>query len=116
MAVAVPVCLAAEAVATSPLVKTTLFGQDINGGRIMAALGRSGAHFDPTRVDLFVDEVPVVRRGESLGEEAEAAANRRLRRREFALIAGLHAGTASARMWTTDLSEEYVRINAGYRS
>ena len=108
--------LAAEAVATSPLVKTTLFGQDINWGRIMAALGRSGAHFDPTRVDLFVDEVPVVRRGESLGEEAEAAANRRLRRREFALIAGLHAGTASARMWTTDLSEEYVRINAGYRS
>jgi glutamate N-acetyltransferase/amino-acid N-acetyltransferase len=108
--------LAAEAVATSPLVKTTLFGQDINWGRIMAALGRSGARFDPTRVDLFVDEVPVVRRGESLGEEAEAAANRRLRRREFALIAGLHAGTASARMWTTDLSEEYVRINAGYRS
>jgi glutamate N-acetyltransferase/amino-acid N-acetyltransferase len=108
--------LAAEAVATSPLVKTTLFGEDINWGRIMAALGRSGARFDPTRVDLFVDEVPVVRRGESLGEEAEAAANRRLRRREFALIAGLHAGTASARMWMTDLSEEYVRINAGYRS
>ena len=108
--------LAAEAVATSPLVKTTLFGQDINWGRIMAALGRSGARFDPTRVDLFVDEVPVVRRGESLGEKAEAAANRRLRRREFALIARLHAGTASTRMWTTDLSEEYVRINAGYRS
>jgi glutamate N-acetyltransferase / amino-acid N-acetyltransferase len=108
--------LAAEAVATSPLVKTTLFGEDINWGRIMGALGRSGARFDPTRVDLVVDEVPVVRRGESLGEKAEAAANRRLRRREFALIAGLHAGRASARMWTTDLSEEYVRINAGYRS
>ena len=108
--------LAAEAVATSPLVKTTLFGEDINWGRMLAALGRSGARFDPTRVDLWVDEVSVLRRGESLGDRAEAAANRRLRRREFALVAGLNAGSARARLWTTDLSEEYVRINAGYRS
>lgn len=107
---------AAEAVATSPLVKTTLFGQDINWGRVMAALGRSGARFDPERVDLFVDEVPVVRRGLGLGSRAEAAANRRLRRREFGLTAALHAGTATARLWTTDLSEAYIRINAGYRS
>jgi len=108
--------LAAEAVATSPLVKTTLFGEDINWGRIMAALGRSGARFDPDRVELSVDRVPVVRRGVSLGLRAEAAANRRLRRREFTLIAALHAGRAEARLWTTDLSEAYVRINAGYRS
>ena len=108
--------LAAEAVATSPLVKTTLFGEDINWGRILAALGRSGARFDPERVDLHVDELPVVRRGVSLGPRAEAAANRRLRRREFALIASLHAGRAAARLWTTDLTEAYVRINAGYRT
>jgi len=108
--------LAAEAVATSPLVKTTLFGEDINWGRIMAALGRSGARFDPERVDLHVDELPVVRRGMSLGPSAEAAANRRLRRREFALVASLGAGRAAARLWTTDLSEAYVRINAGYRT
>ena len=107
---------AAETVATSPLVKTTLFGEDINWGRIMAALGRSGARFDPERVDLSVDELPVVRNGLSLGPRAEAAANRRLRRREFALTASLHAGRAEARMWTTDLSEAYVRINAGYRT
>jgi glutamate N-acetyltransferase / amino-acid N-acetyltransferase len=108
--------LAAEAVATSPLVKTTLFGEDINWGRIVAAVGRSGARFDPERVDLHVDELPVVRRGVSVGPRAEAAANRRLRRREFALIASLHAGRAEARLWTTDLSEAYVRINAGYRT
>jgi glutamate N-acetyltransferase/amino-acid N-acetyltransferase len=108
--------LAAEAVATSPLVKTTLFGEDINWGRILAAAGRSGAAFDPERVDLFVDELPVVRRGVSLGSRAEAAANRRLRRREFALTVSLHAGRAAARLWTTDLSDAYVRINAGYRS
>lgn len=108
--------LAAETVATSPLVKTTLFGEDINWGRILAALGRSGASFDPDRVDLAVDDVPVVRRGVGLGPRAEAAANRRLRRREFALTVSLHAGRAAARFWTTDLSEAYVRINAGYRT
>jgi glutamate N-acetyltransferase/amino-acid N-acetyltransferase len=107
---------AAETVATSPLVKTTLFGEDINWGRIMAALGRSGARFDPDRVELSVDHVPVVRRGVSLGPRAETAANRRLQRREFVLTASLGAGDATARLWTTDLSEAYVRINAGYRS
>lgn len=108
--------LVAEAVATSPLVKTTLFGEDINWGRIVAAAGRSGARFDPERVDLFVDELPVVRRGVGQGARAEAAANRRLRRREFALTVFLHAGRATAQLWTTDLSDGYVRINAGYRS
>ncbi len=107
---------AAETVATSPLVKTTLFGEDINWGRIMAALGRSGARFDPEQVDISVDELPVVRRGVSVGPRAEAAANRRLRRREFALLVSLHAGRAAARLWTTDLTDAYVRINAGYRS
>ena len=107
---------AADTVATSPLVKTTLFGEDINWGRLMAALGRSGARFDPAKVDLFVDEVPVVRCGMTLGPRAEAAANRRLRRREFALVACLHAGRGAARLWPTDLSEAYVRINAGYRT
>jgi glutamate N-acetyltransferase/amino-acid N-acetyltransferase len=108
--------LAAEAVATSPLVKTTLFGEDINWGRVLAALGRSGARFDPGMVELSLDELPVVRRGVGLGPSAEAAANHRLRQREFALVAHLHAGHRTARLWTTDLSEGYVRINAGYRT
>jgi glutamate N-acetyltransferase/amino-acid N-acetyltransferase len=108
--------LAAEAVANSPLVKTTLFGEDINWGRVMAALGRSGAHFDPEAVDLSVDELPVVLGGAGLGPSAEAAANHRMREREFALVVHLHAGRAGSRLWTTDLSEGYVRINAGYRS
>jgi glutamate N-acetyltransferase / amino-acid N-acetyltransferase len=108
--------LAAETVANSPLVKTTLFGEDINWGRLMMALGRSGARFDPARVDLFVDGLAVVRRGETRGDRVEAAANRRLTRREFTLAADLHAGRSTARIWTTDLSEAYVRINAGYRT
>ncbi len=108
--------MAAEAVATSPLVKTTLFGQDMNWGRIMAALGRSGARFDPDAVEILVDELPVVRRGMSRGPEAEAAANERLHRREFTLVLRLRAGRAGARLFTTDLSEDYVKINAGYRT
>ncbi len=108
--------LAAEAVAGSPLVKTTLFGEDINWGRIMAALGRSGARFDPGAVDLAVDELLVVRAGAGLGPGAEETANHRMREREFALVADLHSGRATARLWTTDLSEGYVRINAGYRT
>ncbi len=108
--------LAAEAVATSPLVKTTLFGEDINWGRVLAALGRSGARFDPGTVDLWVDHVPVVRRGMGLGSGLEAAANQQLRQREFVLVANLQAGRMTSRLWTTDLSEGYVRINAGYRS
>jgi glutamate N-acetyltransferase/amino-acid N-acetyltransferase len=107
---------AAEAVANSPLVKTTLFGEDINWGRVMAALGRSGARFDPGAVDLSVDELQVVRRGAGLGPGAEEAANHRMRQREYALVAHLHVGRATARLWTTDLSEGYVRINAGYRT
>lgn len=107
---------AARTVAESPLVKTTLFGEDINWGRIMAALGRSGARFDPEAVDIAVDGVAVVRSGLGLGSAAEARANRRLARREFTLRIDLHAGRAAAHVWTTDLSEAYVRINAGYRT
>ncbi len=107
---------AAETVANSPLVKTTLFGEDINWGRVMAALGRSGARFDPAGVDLKVDEIAVVRGGLGLGQRAEGAANRRMKRREFRLGIQLQAGAAAAHVWTTDLSEAYVRINAGYRT
>jgi glutamate N-acetyltransferase/amino-acid N-acetyltransferase len=108
--------LAAEAVAHSPLVKTMLFGEDINWGRVMAALGRSGAAFDPQAVDLDIDELAVVRGGKGVGATVEAAVNDRMRQREFALAVDLHAGRASSRLWTTDLSDGYVRINAGYRS
>ncbi len=107
---------AAETVANSPLVKTTLFGEDINWGRVMGALGRSGARFDPEAVEIAVDEVPVVRRGIGLGPKAEAAANHRMKARSFAVAIHLHAGRGESRLWTTDLSEAYVRINAGYRS
>ena len=105
---------AAMTVANSPLVKTAWFGQDANWGRIMGALGRSGAVFDPNRVDIFVDDVPLVKNGLDAGQEAAAAAV--MRRPEFSVKIELRAGTASAEVLTCDLSIDYVKINADYRS
>ncbi len=108
--------IAATAVATSPLVKTAFFGEDCNWGRIMAALGASGIRFDPDRVDISLDGIAVVRGGISLGEGRERRAGTRMRRPEFTLAIDLHGGGGKAAILTTDLSEDYVRINAGYRS
>lgn len=108
--------VAARAVADSALVKTAFFGEDCNWGRIMAAIGASGIRFDPSRVEIALDTIPVVRQGVGLGAAAERQAAVRMRRSEFDLTIHLHEGTAEAVVLTTDLSEAYVRINAGYRS
>ncbi len=108
--------LAAMAVANSALVKTAFFGEDCNWGRIVAALGASGIRFDPGRVDISLDGIGVVRRGVGLGEGKERQAGERMRRPEFTLTIDLHGGAGGAAILTTDLSEDYVRINAGYRS
>lgn len=107
---------AAKAVADSPLVKTAFFGEDCNWGRIMSAIGASGIRFDPDRVEISVDRIPVVRHGLGLGAAAERRAAVRMRRPEFDVTIDLHGGTAEAVVLTTDLTEAYVRINAGYRS
>lgn len=108
--------LAAKAVATSCLVKTALFGEDANWGRIIAAIGRSGARIVQTRVDLSIGGITIVRNGVSLGANAEQRIAKVVKRKEFQIAANLHQGRATARIWTTDLSYDYVRINASYRS
>jgi len=100
----------------SPLVKTAFHGEDSNWGRIMVALGSAGVPLDPARVAIAVEDVPIVRGGVGLGAEAEEAANERMRQRSFTLTVDLGLGSAECRIWTTDLSEAYVRINAAYRS
>ncbi|MDR1546653.1 MAG: bifunctional glutamate N-acetyltransferase/amino-acid acetyltransferase ArgJ [Deltaproteobacteria bacterium] len=105
---------AARTVAESPLVKTAFFGRDANWGRVLAALGRSGARFDPYQVDLDLDEVPWVRGGRDNGREAEATAV--MNRREYRLSIDLKAGEASYVMLTCDFSHDYVSINGSYRS
>ena len=103
-------------VANSPLVKTALFGEDANWGRILAALGRSGVSFDPARVDLFFGAVPLVKQGRSLGPEQEIPASRILKKKAFTITVDLHLGRAKAAVYTCDLSLDYVRINADYRT
>ncbi|MFH0810694.1 MAG: bifunctional glutamate N-acetyltransferase/amino-acid acetyltransferase ArgJ [Pseudomonadota bacterium] len=107
---------AARAVANSPLVKTAIFGRDANWGRIMAALGRSGAGFDPARVAISFGAVPVVKDGLTLGGEAEAAAAREMEAEEIVLSIDLGAGKAEETVWTCDLTPEYIHINADYRT
>jgi glutamate N-acetyltransferase/amino-acid N-acetyltransferase len=107
---------AARTVALSPLVKTAMAGEDVNWGRIMAALGRSGARFDPERVSIAYGDHPVVENGLGLGPEAEAAAQQVLASGTFALNIHLHAGVFSDYYDTCDLTEDYIRINADYRS
>jgi glutamate N-acetyltransferase/amino-acid N-acetyltransferase len=107
---------AARTVANSNLVKTAFFGEDANWGRIIAALGRSGAHFDQHMVDIAFDDVYMVRHGLGQGAEVEARATAVLKKPEFVLTIDLHAGEATKDIYTCDFSLDYVKINADYRS
>jgi glutamate N-acetyltransferase/amino-acid N-acetyltransferase len=106
----------AKTIGTSNLVKTALFGEDANWGRVMAALGRAGVPLNPAKVSLSFGGVPMVRHGVGLGLGAERRIGKVFKRNEFAITVGLGQGTHRAHLWTTDLSYEYVRINASYRS
>ena len=106
----------ANTVATSSLVKTAWFGQDSNWGRIMAAIGRAGVAIIENRIAISYGDVPVVRRGIGLGQAAEEQANAVLRQREFTVTVQLGQGRAGATVWTSDLTLDYVKINASYRS
>jgi len=105
----------AETIATSPLVKTAFAGGDPNWGRIFAAAGRSGVNFDPSRVDIQMAGIPVLRRGQPLNFNERAASNRLLGK-HVPIIVNMRAGGAVARYWTCDFTAEYVRINASYRT
>ena len=107
---------AAETVAESKLFKTACFGEDANWGRIIAALGRSGANFDQLKVDIAFDGVLMVKEGLGQGKEREAEATKVLKQREFAVNIDLHQGQGAWEVYTCDLSIDYVKINADYRS
>lgn len=106
----------ADTIATSNLFKTALFGEDANWGRVMAAIGRSGIAIDPDRVTVRFDDIVMVRRGVGMGPEVEQKIAQIFKQKEFTVTVQLGQGQARAHMWTTDLSYDYVRINASYRS
>ena len=106
----------AYAIAHSPLVKTAFFASDPNLGRILAAVGYSGAEVRTEKVDLYLDEVLVVKGGgrhPAYRDELGVAA---MRKPEFTVRVVLNRGKADATVWTCDFSFDYVKINAEYRT
>jgi glutamate N-acetyltransferase/amino-acid N-acetyltransferase len=104
-------------VAHSPLVKTALFASDPNWGRILAAVGRAGLRdLDVEAVDIYLGDVCIVRGGGVADDYREADGQRVMDEEEILIDIRLGRGNACERIWTSDLSHEYVRINAEYRS
>jgi glutamate N-acetyltransferase / amino-acid N-acetyltransferase len=106
----------ARAIANSPLVKTAIAGSDPNWGRVLAAAGYAGVKFDPRKTDIFMQGIAVCRGGLA-ADFSEAELTRKLDESEclirFVIRGG---GKGRARFWTCDLTEEYIRINASYRT
>jgi glutamate N-acetyltransferase/amino-acid N-acetyltransferase len=105
----------AATIATSPLVKTAIAGADANWGRILAAAGRSGVKFDPSKVEIKLGSLAVARNGVGLPFN-EARALEILKRDEVTVTFDMRQGEAETAEWTCDLTEDYVHINADYRS
>lgn len=108
----------AKRIAHSPLVKTAWAGSDPNWGRLMAAIGNSGAEIDPERIDIWFGELRICRDGGRAAEMDVAAAHAYLKQPEFSIRIELNMndkpGEGSCIFWTTDLTVEYVHINADY--
>jgi glutamate N-acetyltransferase/amino-acid N-acetyltransferase len=107
---------AALAIANSSLVKTAFFGQDANWGRIFAAVGYSGATIDQSRLSLSFDDVCMAKNGLFAGGDAEVRGTDVLKQKEFTVTVNLGLGSGTATVYTTDLSHEYININADYRT
>ena len=104
----------AKAIAHSPLVKTAWAGCDPNWGRLAAAIGYSGADIDPDAFEIRFGELPICVNGGRAPEFDEAAAHKYLEQPEFTITIDLHRGEGSCVFWTTDLTTEYIHINADY--
>lgn len=102
----------ARTIVASPLVKTAIYGEDPNWGRVVAAAGRAGVEFDPYAVSLRVGEIPLVRRGEIVADLGAAKAA--MRGSTVAFDLDLAAGEGRATAWGCDLTEKYVEINGKY--
>jgi len=107
---------AAMSIANSSLVKTAFLGQDANWGRIFAAVGYSGAEVDQLRLSLRFDEVTMAKNGIFAGEDAEIRGTEVLKQKEFTVSVDLGIGAGTATVYTSDLTHDYININADYRS
>ena len=106
----------ADTIANSPLVKTAIFGEDANWGRVMMAVGRAGVPVDPDKVDVFFDDVLMVKNGMGCGKDTETEMTKVLKKPEFEISIDLNMGHGHASVFTCDFSIDYVKINADYRT
>jgi len=104
-----------SSIAKSPLVKTAIFGEDANWGRIITAAGYSGAEFDPNLIDISIGGLIVCKNGTALDFD-EGEAKKILEKDEVQIKVSLKKGDFSDRIWTCDFSYDYVKINGSYRS
>ena len=107
----------AYSIAESPLVKTAIFAEDANWGRFCMAIGKAGVrHLDTDKITLWLDDLVVAERGRISTEYSEEKGAAVLAQEEFSVRVDLGRGEANTTIWTTDLSHDYIRINAEYRS
>jgi glutamate N-acetyltransferase / amino-acid N-acetyltransferase len=105
----------AKTIAHSPLVKTALYGEELNWGRILCAVGYSGVAFDPERITLSLNAIPIFRNGSPVSS-TRARAEKAMKAKDLLFEVDLANGRAASRIWTCDLSHQYVDINASYIS
>jgi len=104
----------AFAIANSLLVKTAIYGNDANWGRLLAALGYSGIEIREEKTDIYLNGLLVAKKGLATGVDKEA--NETMKAEKLNILADLHLGKGSAKVLTCDLTEDYVKINAEYRT
>lgn len=105
-----------KTIADSPLVKTAIAGADPNWGRIVSAAGYAGIKFDPSKVSLHLNGLLLYERGAPVNFDAEAVSKSIAGDRDTSIVLILEEGKSCARFWTTDLTAEYVRLNADYHT
>lgn len=105
----------AFSIANSLLVKTAIFGEDANWGRIMAAIGNSGIKIEEEKIDIYLGDLKLASKGCGI-KFSEKKAKRILKGKEIRIIVDLKLGEESVKVWTCDLTPEYVKINAHYRT
>ncbi len=106
----------AYSIGRSQLVKTSFFGQDPNWGRVLAAVGYSGATFTPQKTDIYYGPVKLVSKGLAVGGDSERKAHEIMKNKYFTVRVVLKQGKAAFRLWTSDLNYDYVKLNAEYRT
>ena len=106
----------AYSIANSPLMKTALFASDANWGRIVMAIGKAGVELDVNKLDVYLGDVQLMKSGQKHPEYSEQAGAAVMAEDEIVIRVELNTGSASTSVWTSDLSHEYVRINAEYRT